>query len=109
MKGLYSEEAKERYAAHMKAMHIQPELKEWAQFMTARYGAKVQLHFSHYTDWVLALMIVRWGEAEEHWPEEFTDKDVRRAVSWYKGKKPEGVKYQSPSGMSKSMAELLAD
>ncbi len=61
---LYSEEAKERYAAHMKVMSIQPELKEWAQFMVARYGAKVQLHFSHYTDWVLALMIVRYGEAE---------------------------------------------
>ncbi len=106
---MYSEEAKERYEAHMKAMPIPPELTEWAQFMVARYGAKVQLHFAHYTDWVLALMIVRYGEAEGFWPKEFTQKDVKRAVSWYKGKKPEGVKYQSPSGMSKSMAELLAD
>ena len=105
---VYSELAKDRYHLKMAGMTIPPELKEWAGFMTARYGKTVRLHFSDYTDWVLALMIVRWGEAEEKWPTELTKADILRAVSWYKGKTPEGVKYQSPSGMSQSMADMLS-
>ena len=89
----YSEKARERYEELTKAMPVPPLLKEWASLMTARHGEKVKVHQSVYTNWLTALLIVRYGEAESFWPKEFSDKDINRAAFWIRGQMPEGVSY----------------
>ncbi len=89
----YSEDAKERYKELTEAIPVPTLLKEWASLMTARHGEKVKVHQSVYTNWLTALLIVRYGEAESYWPKEFSDKDINRAAFWVRGKTPEGVRY----------------
>ncbi len=89
----YSEEAKKRYQELTDAIPVPSLLKEWVALMTARHGEKVKVHQSVYTNWLTALLIVRYGEAEGYWPKEFSDKDVNRAAFWLRGKTPEGVHY----------------
>jgi hypothetical protein len=89
----YSEKAKERYQELTDAILVPPLLKEWVSLMTARHGEKVKVHQSVYTNWLTALLIVRYGEAESFWPKEFSDKDINRAAFWLRGKMPEGVHY----------------
>ena len=50
---------------------------------------------SNVVDWITALLICRYGEAEYNWPAEFSDADITRAVSEWevKGRMPEGCRY----------------
>lgn len=103
------EERLDGYAAHMATMVPSPEIAAWAQSMAAKFGPKagvwnvgkmvvmneqiVDLTPFAY-DWATALMIVRYGEAVEHWPSAFSAADVARAQRWLDGSDmPPGVNY----------------
>lgn len=81
------------YLEHAGGMELPTRLKEWAAIMQARYGRKVKVWHMVHTSWVVALLVVRYGEAVEYWPASFSDDDVRRAVEWEQGKTPVGVVY----------------
>jgi hypothetical protein len=103
-----------RYRRYVAGLQVPPEIQEWADAMTAKCarlavaptldndgqdafdGKTVRIH-NNTVDWVTALLIVRYGEAEYHWPEDgtFTTEDVARAKEWLNnpGKLPEGVVY----------------
>lgn len=86
------------FQEHVAAMEIPQDLKEWAALMQARYGESVQVHHVVYPSWLIALMVVRYGEAIEFWPEAFSKDDIFRARRWeWEGRVPNGVKYISPS------------
>ena len=74
-------------------------LKKWAGMMAAIYGPEVLVHaeregsgLSGYKlDWITALLVVMYGEAEYFWPETLGDDDVKRAHAWLNGKKVPGI------------------
>lgn len=74
-----------RFKGHIEATTIRPEIAEWAARISQQFGHQVKVHFT-VTDWVTALMIIRYGEAEYFWPFEFTDEDVQRAEELEGGK-----------------------
>ena len=82
------------YTTHVAAMTVPQALREWAAVMAVRHGETVQVHFAFYSSWIMALMIVRYGEAIGFWPTAFSVADIKRAESWKKGNLPVGVKYQ---------------
>lgn len=43
--------------------------------------------------WIMALYVVKYGEAEDFWPEGLSDDDLARARRWQTGDMPEGVRY----------------
>lgn len=54
-------ERADRYAAHLAAMTITPDLVQWGMAMTRKYGPYVRAwHFI--CDWFTALLILRYGE-----------------------------------------------
>ncbi len=67
-------------------------LQEWAVLMQARYGEQVQVWHA-WLPWLPALLVVRYGEAVEHWPAAFSSEDHARAVQWLRGDTPRGVAY----------------
>lgn len=75
----------EGYAEHVADMTIAPALAGWAERMEARYGPTVKV-WHQVLPWLEALMVVRYGEAIEHWPDETTNADVGRANDWELGK-----------------------
>lgn len=83
-----------RWAPLVAAMKVPAALKEFAAEMTARHGPKVQV-WENALDWITALLVARYGEAEYFWPETFGDEDLRRAQTWMDGSrpKPEGITY----------------
>ena len=81
------------YRARLDGFTISDGLKGWAADMTARFGPLVQV-WNHRLDWITALAVVRYGEAVDHWPSDFSEDDERRAWKWLKeGTPPEGVAY----------------
>jgi len=81
------------YAEHVAAMPADEEIAAWAARMASKHGRFVQM-WANTVDWPTALLILRWGEAPEHWPAEFGEDDVRRAVTWEAGtRRAEGVTY----------------
>ena len=87
------------YAEHVQGMDIPVELKEWAAIMQARFGSAFKIWHNTYTSWIVGLMVVRYSEAIDHWPEAFTKEDVKRAQAWAKGQLPAGLEYIKPGGM----------
>jgi hypothetical protein len=83
---------KDAYAAAVEVMSIDPAIRQWAERMTLRFGHSVKVH--HNTlPWVQALLVVRYGEAVEHWPGATTVADYGRAMDWESGKAiPEPVR-----------------
>lgn len=81
-----SKDRKLRWREHIAAMTIRPEIASWAADMEKKFCPKVDIHHNTKCDWVMALMIVRYGEAEYHWPMEFSDDDVARAIKMKFGK-----------------------
>jgi len=56
----------------------------------------VQVH-ANQLPWITALMVVRYGEAIDFWPDAFDEKDLDRAIEWKdKGRIPNGVKLIDP-------------
>lgn len=75
-------------------LKVVPPLKEWAAAMTSRFGAPTVRMWHVSVDWLTALAIARYGEAEDFWPQAFSDADLGRAAQWYAGAwVPEGVKF----------------
>lgn len=83
-----------RWATHALIAAAPPVVHEWAVNMVSRYGAP-RVRIWHTTvDWITALAIARYGEAEDFWPPTFQDGDLLRAAEWHAGAwVPEGVKF----------------
>ncbi|MDT7040848.1 phage tail fiber protein [Candidatus Nitronereus thalassa] len=98
------------FTEHVEAMAVPQALKEWAALMQARIDGGVKVHHVVYKSWLVALMVVRYGEAIDHWPSAFSEDDVRRAKQWMEGKTPYGVSYPGQEGVSgiKMLGLLLA-
>jgi hypothetical protein len=84
----YQDVLKERHAAyqkHLNAMQVDGALRAWAERMTARYGPTVKV-WHNVLPWIEALLVVRYGEAVEHWSSATTVADYGRAADWESGK-----------------------
>ena len=99
-------ETKETYKELTAKMSVPKELQEWAGYMAAKYGPKVKLHQSEYTNWLTALLVVRYGEAVYHWPTEYSERDIQRAARWFHGDKPEGVHYLGGAYSERSILKM---
>ena len=81
----------ERWAVWVHELEISSRMRKWAAMMTSIYGPKVIMHRAdpkpgYQVDWITALLIVRYGEAEYFWPGELTDEELPRARAWLNGK-----------------------
>lgn len=86
----------EAFAEHLAAMESPPdELRRWAAFMFAYHGPRVRVHRIVYDNWLVALLVVRYGEALYHWPQAFSEGDLARAKRWQEGQTPKPVQYVS--------------
>ena len=82
-----------RYAAHRKTFTVPEAVALWANRMAAVHGPEIRC-YNNTVDWITALLICRYGEAEYFWPDDtFTPGDIARAAEWSAGKIPEGVSY----------------
>lgn len=72
------------YAAHIAAMQMDPDVPAWALAMAGKHGPYVRVHHQ-ITDWLTALLILRYGEAVEHWPVAVTAADRQRAAALLAG------------------------
>jgi hypothetical protein len=93
-----------RYAAHVAAMDLTPDVVQWALAMRAKWQSPyVQVH-RFIADWLTALLIVRYGEecdparctpctlasgepASLGWPAAFSEADLARAAELLAGVK----------------------
>jgi len=101
-----AEGLKETYAELTSKIPVPKVLQEWAGYMAAKYGPMVKLHQCVYTNWLTALLIVRYGEAVYHWPTEYSERDIQRAARWFHGAKPEGVHYVGGSYSERSILKM---
>ena len=81
------------YVEQLAEMHSDPRIDRWEQLMSAKYGPLVKVHNNNLMHWRAALLVVRYGEAPYHWPDKWSDDDVRRADRWLRGDTPFGVTY----------------
>lgn len=81
-----------RWAAALDEIPLPNELVEWRSRMIAKYGPGV-LMFGDPVGWITGLLICRYGQAEYHWPTEFSPGDIKRAMEWEAGLKPEGCQF----------------
>lgn len=65
------------YREHVARMTISDDAQTLIDQLEATYGPRVQV-WHNVVSWPVAVMIARYGEALEHWPDEFTADDVRR-------------------------------
>ncbi|MDQ6989210.1 MAG: hypothetical protein Q9M19_04945 [Mariprofundaceae bacterium] len=79
------------YDEHLQAMEIAPEFVEWQAQMVTKYGPLVQVWQNIYDSYLIALLVVRYGEALQYWPLRFSDGDYKRAQQWYRGTIPTAV------------------
>lgn len=84
------------YAEHVQAMPVPPALAQWAAEMASTYGRRIKVWHNTYTSWLVALLVVRYGEALEAWPEQFSEADLARALAWQRGRVPAGVSLPPP-------------
>lgn len=73
------------YAAHIKAMTVPTYLWVWAADMAAASQKPVVKCHHNYLPWLETFMVVRYGEAVEHWPMTLTQDDIKRARDWKAG------------------------
>lgn len=86
------------FAEHVQAMEIPAALKTWDSLMKAKYGDRIKVWNVVYDSFLVALMVVRYGEAISFWPEKFSTDDLARAVDWESGKSvPSGISYPRTS------------
>lgn len=94
----------DRWADVVAAIEVPAALQKWAARMEAVYGPQVLMHErpnlrGYKTDWITALLIVRYGESEYFWPDGFGKDDMRRALAWMQGKKtPPMITYLPKEG-----------
>ena len=103
--GLITADRLERWAAEVAITVVPDALKKWAGMMSAIHGPEVLMHHGtraglpgYKVDWITALLLVMYGEAEYFWPEELGDEDLKRAYAWLNGKKVPGVITYIPKG-----------
>lgn len=87
----------ERWRPIVAAMVVPEQLKAWVGQMEAAFGPLLLVHGAK-LNWVTALLVARYGEAEYHWPTSFNDDDVLRAWRWLGGDTPDGVTYITVEG-----------
>ena len=80
-----ADDRKERWAALRQARTELGPIVQWAERMAAKHGLTVQVWRTAGLDWLTALYIVRYGEAESHWPPQLTLDDLTRALQWERG------------------------
>lgn len=90
--GLIVKDRLERWAPLIKDMEVPDAIEKWAGMMSAIHGPEVLMHHGgnlagYKVNWITALVIVRYGEAEYFWPDELGDEDVARARAWLNGKR----------------------
>lgn len=74
-------------AERMGQMVVPAAIDQWARRMSSRLTP--QVYCQHLlTDYITALMCVRYGFAPEHWPDEMDPNDLERALGWEKGRIP---------------------
>jgi hypothetical protein len=85
----------ERRAAYTQYFDTHPEVAKalavWAEEMTAEHGRPICKMWYNRLPWAHALMVKRFGEAVEHWPDALTSDDLIVAYQWQQGKFGEGV------------------
>jgi hypothetical protein len=91
------------YKDHMGTHEIPTELVAWDGMMRAKYGNHIKVHHNVYDSFLVALMVVRYGEAVEYWPDKFSEEDLKRADAWQRGSTPYGVSYPA-SGRGLNLA-----
>lgn len=79
------------YAAHLQVMTIPLYLREWVKTMIQASGKTRLIVHHNELSWLEAFMVVRYGEAVEHWPMTLTKEDVERAHKWKNGKIPGAI------------------
>lgn len=94
------------YEEHLAGMTVPSNLRKWQGMMSSMYGPRVRV-WEQTCEWLVALLIVRYGEAIEYWPEAFTADDELRARIWMQGKIPKGVLHLGPQ-VTASMSFGLA-
>ena len=83
---------RERFTAIVAQFALPTPFRNWAAAMTMRYGPACLVWGQQY-DWIIALLIARYGEAEYFWPDALTQEDWERASHWWDGDTPNGVRY----------------
>jgi hypothetical protein len=86
-----------RWAVLLAGREESADLRGWAVQMTIVHGPQVRLH-RNTLDWITALYVAKYGEAEDFWPPQLTDDDARRAGRWLRGESFEGVTYLAVEG-----------
>lgn len=70
------------YDAKIQAMTIPLYLRTWAMEMAVlKSCTEIKVHHN-YLPWLAALLVTRYGEAVEHWPDTCSEDDLRRAREW---------------------------
>lgn len=70
------------YAAKLSSMTLPLYAGVWASEMQAKTGKALVKAHHNYLPWVTAFLVSRYGEAVEHWPEAFSEKDLQRLREW---------------------------
>lgn len=83
----------ERWAKCVAALKVPDELKAWAAAMATACGkdgepATECVVWANRVDWITALLIVLYGEAEYFWPLELGAVEVQRAEDWMTRRRP---------------------
>lgn len=78
---------KEAFAAHVSQPGFaDPALHAWAARMAMRANSKTVKVYHNELPWLEALMVVRYGEAIDFWPDHTSIADYGRAMDWESGK-----------------------
>ncbi len=78
-----------RWTEYIEGLTVPAWLTLFIEFMTDKYGPVVS-HRGRPMPWLMAFLVVRYGEAEYNWPreaDEFTKGDQLRAMQW-SGRRP---------------------
>lgn len=89
-----------RWTAWLAAMSTPDELIAWESRMMMRYGTSTVQVWRAPVPWLIALLVVRYGEAEYWWPNAFSRDDLLRAMTWEGGLIPAGVTMPDPLAMA---------
>ena len=96
--GLIVADRLERWAVEVAITVVPDALNKWAGMMAAIHGPEVLMYHKiragmpgYRVDWITALLIVMYGEAEYFWPAKLGEDDLKRAYAWLNGKKVPGA------------------
>ena len=71
----------------MENVKIPLPMAEFFALMKQAHGGELGvLRGRHFLPWATAYMVIMYGEAVAHWPDEFTDSDLERLENWRAGR-----------------------